>query len=296
MLTRRGFLFIARADQQDCIAGLIEEDETSSRDWVTEEECLRLNPLIRAGYCVGGAYDPRAHDIDVDAMLQWCLRSAKAKGARVLCRARVDQMRPSKDGWRLSSSNGAIDAQTVVNAAGAWADKVGAMAGAVPIGLVPKRRSAALVAAPDGADVSAAPLTADIEEEFYLKPDAGRLLISLADATPSEPCDARPEELDLAICADRIQRAFHVTIRRFDSSWAGLRSFTADGNPVVGFDPRAPGMYWLAGQGGYGIQSAPALARYASAALLGLPAPEDILAEGLKVADISATRFAKTGA
>src|SRR5690606_36975478 len=149
-------------------------------------------------------------------------------------------------GWRLETRNGSYRAPVVVNAAGAWADEIARMAGAAPVGLVPKRRTAMVVDEPDGKVDDAWPMVVDIDEQFYLKPDAGRLLISPADETPPPPCDPQPEELDIAICIDRIERAFDIQVRRIVNKWAGLRSFVADKVPVVGFDPDVPGFFWLA--------------------------------------------------
>ena len=155
------------------------------------------------------------------------------------------------------------------------------MAGAERIGLTPKRRTALMVAAPAGYDTRSLPLTIDVAEEFYLKPDAGKLLISPANEDPEPPCDVQPDEMDIAICVDRIERAFDVSVKRVESPWAGLRSFVADKSPVAGFSRKVDGFYWLAGQGGYGIQSAPGLAQYAAAELMRKPVPEHILAERL---------------
>ncbi|UCE32735.1 MAG: FAD-binding oxidoreductase, partial [Burkholderiales bacterium] len=179
----------------------------------------------------------------------------------------------------------------VVDAAGAWAEEIGRLAGAMAIGLVPKRRTAAIVAAPPGVGVEQVPITVDCEERFYLKPDAGRLLISPADETPSPPCDAQPEELDIAVCVDRIEAAFALRIGRIESKWAGLRSFVRDKCPVCGFDPQAPEFFWLAGQGGYGIQSAPALARLAAALALGGHVPDDIAAQGFALENVAPQRL-----
>ena len=164
------------------------------------------------------------------------------------------------------------------------------MAGLAPVGLTPKRRTALTVAPPEGVVPDRWPMVVDIDEQFYLKADAGKLLISPADATPSAPCDAQPEELDVAICIDRIETAFDLSLRRIESRWAGLRSFVPDGDPVAGYDPKGEGFFWLAGQGGYGIQTAPALARAAAALVRGEDIPGDIAAEGVTVAALARDR------
>ncbi|MFZ1425323.1 MAG: FAD-binding oxidoreductase, partial [Geminicoccaceae bacterium] len=164
---------------------------------------------------------------------------------------------------------GAVHGRIVVNAAGAWADHVAALAGLAPLGIVPHRRTAVIVSAPTDMPTTGWPMVEAIGETWYLKPDAGRLLCSPADETPCDPGDVQAEELDVAICVDRIEQAFTFPVRRIESRWAGLRCFARDRTPVVGEDPRAPGFFWLAGQGGYGIQIAPALAATAAALITG---------------------------
>ncbi len=153
----------------------------------------------------------------------------------------------------------------LINAAGAWADQIGKLCGARELGLQPLRRTAILVDAPEGVDIRHWPLVIDADEQFYFKPDAGKLLLSPADETPSPPCDAQPEELDVAIGVDRVEAALNLEVRRISHRWAGLRTFAPDRVPVLGFDAELPGFFWCAGQGGYGIQTAPAMARTAAA-------------------------------
>ncbi|CAG0909646.1 unnamed protein product [Cyprideis torosa] len=238
-------------------------------------------PLLRAGYAAAALWDTGTSEIDVAALHQGYLRMFKKNGGTVMTRAIVTDLVYSAVGWQIATPQGDFTAQRVVNAAGAWAEAVGQMAGAERIGLVPKRRTALMVDAPAGCDTGSLPLTIDVAEEFYLKPDAGKLLISPANEDPEAPCDVQPDEMDIALCVDRIERAFDLSVKRVESPWAGLRSFVADKSPVAGFSHKARGFYWLAGQGGYGIQSAPSLAQYAAAELMGKPVPEYILAERL---------------
>jgi D-arginine dehydrogenase len=248
-------------------------------------------PMLRPEYGAAALLDETGNDIDVAALHQGYLRQLKAAGGEVLTRTEVGGLSRSGDDWVIDTRDGPIRAGIVVNAAGAWADELGAMAGAEPIGLIPKRRTAAVIAAPAGTNVHALPMIVDIDEQFYLKPDAGRLLISPADETPASPSDAQPEEIDVAICVDRIETAFEIQVRRIENKWAGLRSFVADKSPVAGFSQTAPGFYWLAAQGGYGIQSAPALARFAAAQVTGRDVPADILDQGVDPADLSPARL-----
>ena len=178
----------------------------------------------------------------------------------------------------------------MVDAAGAWADAVAALAGLAPLGIRPKRRTAILVAPPAGVDVRAWPAVADVAEEWYVKPDAGKLMASPADETPSEPCDVQAEELDVAICVDWIERALDLGVRRVEHRWAGLRCFAPDKTPVVGPDPRAPGFVWLAGQGGYGIMTAPVLAAITAHLVAGAPLPAWV-GEGMDLAALHPDRL-----
>ena len=193
--------------------------------------------------------------------------------------------------WTATTWDGDFAAPVVVNAAGAWADHVAALAGLPPVGLVPKRRTALIVAAPPGDDVSTWPITIDVAETGYFKPESGKLLVSPADETPVDACDVQPDELDIAIAVERLVERTTIRVIHVERKWAGLRSFVADKTPVVGFDPLAAGFFWLAGQGGYGIQTAEGLARCA-AMLIGTDyLPDDIAASGLAAATLSPARF-----
>jgi D-arginine dehydrogenase len=291
LLSPRLIMMLARSDQQASLDSLVEQVSAAGKTSVIDEREVRTtNPLVREGYAHAAMLDRAGQDIDVGALHQGFLRLFRAAGGELVTGAGVDALERTGDGWRLETRNGSYQAQVVVNAAGAWADVIGTMAGAETIGLVPKRRTAAMIAAPDRPGVVDYPITIDIDEQFYLKPDAGRLLISPADETPTEPCDAQPEELDIAVCVDRIEAAFDLQVNRIENKWAGLRSFVADKSPVAGFSKQADGFYWLAGQGGYGIQSSPALSAFAAAQILGQPVPGYIDDEGLDVQDLSPGR------
>jgi D-arginine dehydrogenase len=186
----------------------------------------------------------------------------------------------------------AVSAPVLINAAGAWADELAHACGARPLGLQPLRRTALLVEPPPGIDVSTWPAVIDTDEEFYLKPDAGKLLLSPADETPAPPGDAHPDEMDVAIGVDRVEAALDIKVQRVTHSWAGLRTFSPDRAPVLGFDADISGFFWCAGQGGYGIQTSPAMARAAAALARKEPLPADISAEGLTTVDLSPERFA----
>ena len=279
--------FVAREDQAASLDAM--QKELADVSTVQRIEGAELNerlPLLREGYAAGAIWDSGTSEIDVAALHQGYLSRFKASGGTVLTNAPVTALKPTAAGWQIDTKQCELSAAVVVNAAGAWADEVGQMAGAEHIGLVPKRRTALMIDAPAGFDLADMPLVVDVDEQFYLKPDAGKLLISPANEDPEPPCDVQPDEMDIAICVDRIERAFQVSVRRIENPWAGLRSFVADKCPVAGFSAEVEGFYWLAGQGGYGIQSAPGLAQFAAAEVLGKPLPGHILDERLDPATI----------
>jgi D-arginine dehydrogenase len=178
-----------------------------------------------------------------------------------------------------------------VNASGAWGDEIAALAGAKPVGITPKRRTAILFQPPPGIDPRPWHSVIDADEEFYFRPDAGRIMASPADETPSPPCDAQPEELDIAILVDRLEKAANLPVQRIENRWAGLRTFAKDKTPVVGFDPKTEGFFWLVGQGGYGIQTAPGISRLVGALVRGQGVPSDIADLGVSEQALSPARF-----
>ncbi|MDU9004353.1 NAD(P)/FAD-dependent oxidoreductase [Sedimentitalea todarodis] len=279
LLNRRGVVFPARKDQSAAMEALHDDlgDAVAKLD---AAEVLMAAPLLRDGYAVGGLFDADASDIDVHALHQHYLRRFRSEGGLLRVDAEVTAIEHD-GGWTVHTSTGSTTAPIVINASGAWADEIAALAGVRRRGLMPKRRTALIVAPPPGIEPQNWPMIVDVEEQFYLKPDAGKFLISPADADLSPPCDAQPDELQVAICIDRIERAFDLTIRRIESKWAGLRSFLPDGCPLAAYETDMPGFFWLAGQGGYGIQTAPALARAAAAIVQGRAMPPDIADQGV---------------
>jgi D-arginine dehydrogenase len=230
-------------------------------------------------------------DIDVHALHQGFLRGARAAGAILMTDSKIDDVQHRGGVWSIALKEGLVSAPVLINAAGAWADEVAELCGALALGLQPLRRTALLVDPPGGIDIRRWPAVIDVDETFYFKPDATRLLLSPADETPQGPGDAQPEELDVAVAVDRLQTAVDIEVRRVSHSWAGLRTFAPDRVPVLGFDPHVAGFFWCAGQGGYGIQTAPAMARMAAALVKHESLPADIAAEGLQAADLSPQRF-----
>ena len=275
LLGPRGELYVGRAEDRE----LIEEEADSARHAGAKVELLdgagarALVPSLRPEWVAHAWYDSSAMDMEVGAILQGFLRRLRHGGGIVRTDAEVLALGRGGEGWIVSAHSGEASAPVVVNASGAWADMVAGIAGLGPLGIEPKRRTAIIVDPPPGQDSRRWPGVLDSREAWYMKPEAGKLMCSPADETPSEPCDAQPEELDIAICVDRVQQAVDIEIRRIEHSWAGLRCFAPDRTPVAGFDPRAEGFFWLAGQGGYGIMTAPALAAIAARLITGTALP-----------------------
>jgi len=257
------------------------------------DDCLRYCPVLRPERLSHGIVEPTAGDIDVHAIHGGYLAAARRAGATLVCDAEVHAMTRRDGVWRIETRTGTFAAPVVANCAGAWGDALAGLAGVAPLGLVPRRRTAFTFRGPDGLDCSAWPLVADDGESFYFKPEAGLIMGSLADETPSEPCDAQPEELDLAQAAANIMDWTTLDIRRFEKRWAGLRSFLPDRLPACGWDTTAEGFFWDVGQGGAGIQTSAALSDYAASIILDRPVPEALAAAGMTRKTLSPTRLAE---
>lgn len=298
LLTPRGVLLIGRADQAPALDAAFAEGArlTPTVERLDQAGALARAPMLRADYVAGAVWEPDAMDLDVHAIHHGYLRGLKARGGRAVNDAEVRELARRDGLWMARTPAGDFSAPVLVNAAGAWADSVAALAGVRPVGLVPKRRTAVTFdpvfdSAGDAEGLNGWPMVIDVDETFYFKPDAGRMLASPADETPVEPCDVQPEELDVALTVDRVEQAARFRIRRLTHRWAGLRSFVADKVPVVGFDGEADGFLWLAGQGGYGIQTAPAMARTAAALATGGGLPAEVAGLGVAPADLAPARL-----
>lgn len=289
LLSRRETLFLV-PDGQEAQGARLAEESVGLID-ISEARAREKMPLLKAGYARRGLLDPDTGDLDVDRLHQGFLRALKGQGGALMGSAPAQAIERKAGEWRVATPAGRFSAPVLVNAAGAWGDVVASLAGVEPIGLQPKRRSMAVVPAPAGHDVAAWPLISDVGETFYAKPQSGKLLVSPAEATPVEPHDAYADDLALAEGLARFEQAVDMKVTRIEHSWAGLRSFVTDGSPVCGYDPSAQGFFWLVGQGGYGIQSAPAMARAAAALIGGERIPDDIAREGFEAADLAPDRF-----
>jgi D-arginine dehydrogenase len=295
LLTPRGALVAGRADQETAIRAAAAEYAklVPSVRWLDPAEVLQRMPLFKPAAVQGGAlFEPEADDMDVAAIHGGFLRGARAAGALLRLDAEVIRLERKNNRWLISMRSGEpIAAANIVNASGAWADVLAGLAGAKPVGLVPKRRTAFTFDSPAGLAIEHLPMAIDFDETFYFKPEVGQFLASPADETPSAPCDVQPEEMDIAIAVDRIETATTLLIRRIKNKWAGLRSFVADKNLVVGYDDAIPGFFWLAGQGGYGIQTGAAAGRLATNLALGQGLPADIAELGVTETALSPRRL-----
>lgn len=248
--------------------------------WLEGDALREAVPCLSLERWRAGILEPGGLDLDVHGIHQGYVRGLRARGGEIVTGADVGRVTRRGGRWLLQTSRGDFTARVVVNAAGAWAEDVGLRAGARPIGLTPLRRTAVLVDA--GPAARGWPYVGDICEDFYFKPDAGRLMVSPCDETPVAPCNAAPDPYDVAVAVDRLERATTLVVPNVAHRWAGLRSFVSDRTPVVGRDPEVEDLVWLAAQGGYGIQTAPALARACRALAVGEELPPELTALGVR--------------
>jgi D-arginine dehydrogenase len=272
LLSPMPVMYVARTDQMTSLEAEFEHSDglVSHLDGKAARD---LCPVLRPGHAAAALLEKGACGIDVHALHQAFLRGLRRRGGRVVTEAGVSALARTSV-WTVESTAGSFRGSVVVNAAGAWADQLAAMAGVEPRGLTPMRRTAFTF--DPHVDTEEWPMVIDIDEDFYFKPDGSLLLASPCDETPMPPCDVRHEELDVAIAIDRIQKATTLEIRHVSSAWAGLRTFAPDRRPVVGWAPGTGGFFWLAGQGGFGIMTSPAMAATATALIVGGELPDGI--------------------
>jgi D-arginine dehydrogenase len=291
LMSPRAAMIVANAEGLGRLEAMMKcADAAPSMQQISTSEARQCVPILRPEWVAGAVLDESGCDMDVAAIHQGYLRLARRAGAQVVLGAAELRLDRQAGQWRVRCRAGNFSAPVLVNATGAWADVVARQAGVPTVGLQPKRRTALTIAAPVAHDTRGWPMTIDVDETVYFKPDAGQMLLSPANEDPMEPCDVAPEELDVALAVDRFETLTTETVKRINHRWAGLRSFVADKSPVAGFDPHAEGFFWLAGQGGYGIQMAPALARAAAALVMGQAFPADIAAEGVVPDDMAPDR------
>lgn len=287
-LTPRETLFLMPEGQQDSWDELMAVQKGMHEIPVTEAKTKF--PLLKQSYARRALLDPFTADIDVDLLHQNYLKLFRQRGGALICSAPVTALERNAR-WRVRAGGKEFEARIVVDSAGAWGGEVAGLAGKTSVKLQPKRRSIAVVPPPLGWNIMDWPLVNDLAVTWYCKPQSGKLLVSPADETPVDPHDAYADDLTLAEGIERFQQAVDMEVTRVERTWGGLRSFASDGNPVIGYDKVEDGFFWLIGQGGYGIQSSPALSRFAAALVRQQALPADIMDEGLKLADISPDRF-----
>jgi D-arginine dehydrogenase len=287
----RSVLFAAREGQGERLHAFLNSMDSERLESKSADEAIELCPVLKRQGLIGAALETSSADIDVHELHQGYLRMLKSRGGTVATSAQVTHLQRDGDTWRITTEHGTWRAALIVNAAGAWAAQIAALAGAQSVGFQPLKRTACLLDPPAGSRSDSWPMLLDVDEQFYLKPDAGRLLLSPADETPSAPCDAQPDELDIAVAVDRLEAVTTLTVRRIIHKWAGLRSFVADRTPLVGYDVEQPTFFWLAALGGYGIQTAPALSGLAASLLLRKAPDAELLSFGLDIAQLAPERL-----
>jgi len=295
ILSPRGVLYVAWQGHEAALEALWAQLSNSGSpvERVDAATALARLPVLRAEGLLGAIAEPEAMDIDVHALHQGYLRGARRRGAELRLSAELQLARHDGEVWQVHFTDGSrATARHLVNAAGAWADVVATRCGVATLGLQPKRRSAFTFDPPLGVDHRRWPTVCAVDESWYFKPDAGQLLGSPANADPTGPHDVQPEELDIALGIDGIQHHTSLHIHRPRRTWAGLRTFAPDGELVLGFDATAPGFFWLAGQGGYGIQSAAGAAALAAAQLTRKAIPPVLVGFGVDPPMVAPTRSA----
>ncbi|MGE0420559.1 MAG: NAD(P)/FAD-dependent oxidoreductase [Acetobacteraceae bacterium] len=268
LMRHRPVLFLANASQEQEMAEFLAEGIGLRR--IDPAQAHAMLPALRPGYAVAAAVEDDAFDMDVAAIHQGFLRMLRANGGTLALRSRAGRIERQDGAWLVETSSGTVfRAPVVIDAAGAWGDEVAAVAGVRPLGLTPKRRTAAIID-PAPHDAETWPMTIDVAHGWYARPEARtRLLVSPADETPIHPHDVQPDELDIALGIDRMQQALDIRVTRVEHAWAGLRTFTQDGSLALGWDKRVEGFFWAVGQGGYGIQTSPAAGRLVTDLVLG---------------------------
>ncbi len=296
LLKPRGMLLIGGHDDAAALDRAAEECAryVAGVQRLNAAQTREMVPVLRDDYLGGAVFDPEAMDIDVHSLHYGFLRGLRARGGSTITDAEVISVERVRGYWTARTPSGNFTAHILVNAAGAWCDKIAGLIGAAPVGLIPKRRTAFTFQAPSGTSSENWPVVHDLHETFYFKPDAGKILASPADETPMEPCDAHPDDIDIAAAVDRIQRCASLPVTHIERKWAGLRSFVSDGCPVIGYDPRVAGFFWIAGQGGYGIETSPAIGRLSASLTAARGVPRDLADLGIHAETVSPARFAQS--
>lgn len=294
ILTPRGALYIAHVGQEHMLDTAYNAYHAQQLEVyrLTASQAIDMVPCLSSHNLVGAIHDPVASDMDVHGLHQGFVRGMRNHGVTLLTNAQLQSATCEHGVWTLCTSRAeVVRARAIINAGGAWADTVAANCGVAQIGIQPMRRSAFLFPAPEGVDISRWPTVLGVDESYYFKPDAGALLGSSANADPVPPHDVVPEELDIATGIYRIEQTTTLRIRRPSHVWAGLRSFASDHEFVIGWDAKVQGFFWLAGQGGYGIQTAAAASELASVLVLNKAMSASLSEHGVNAEIVDPARF-----
>jgi len=293
----RGAMFLALPEEQAKLR--LQGEELLRRgarvDIVEARDALKYCPVIRADKFSLALYEQDCKDIDTNALMAGYLKSFKRRGGQLVTAARVSGLAFSHGRWTAKTTKGDYEAPIVVNAAGGWVQQIARMSGLPTRHVVPFRRTAVIFDPPAGSDIRTWPMTFDVAETFYFKPEAGRIMVSPIDMAVSEPCDAQADELEVAIAIDRIHTNTTMEVRSVKHKWGGLRTFAPDHEPVIGLDPAAEGFVWLAGQGGNGVMAGAAAARLVASLALGEGVPDDIASLGVTEKAVSPARACVSG-
>lgn len=292
LVTPRGALFLAHEHERVRLQQQADEllRRGAAIEMTTAKEALKFCPVIRSGEFATAMYEPDCKDVDSNALVTSYLRALRKNGGTFLTDARVEMLERSGSTWRASTPRGVFEAPIAVNAAGGWVQEVAKLANLSYRNVVPFRRTAIVFDPPQGSAIQSWPMTFDVSETFYFKPEAGRIMVSPIDMAPSPPCDAQADELEVAIAVDRIHRFTTMNVRTVVHKWGGLRTFAPDHEPVIGRDPEQPSFIWLAGQGGNGVMGGAAAARLAACFALNTSIPKDMAALGITPESVSPGR------
>lgn len=290
LLEPRGMMSVALGQPLSCLTSLVDAGN-GEIELIDKNQTLQLAPFLNPDKLQGAAYEEAVEDIDVAALHQGFLKALSISGGELIVNMAVKGITRHNGVWEISAGDEVFRSRIVVNAAGAWADSIGSMAGLRPIHLSPKRRSAILVDVPGTIDLAKVPAMDFVGGENYIKPEKTRLMVSPGDAVPVEAQDIQADDYDIAVLVDWLESTTSIRVSRIDHQWAGLRSFVPDGHPVVGFASEAEGFFWLAGQGGYGIMMAPSLGRACAELILRGRLPKEFTDAGIKREFLSPDRI-----
>lgn len=292
LVSPRGALFLALEHEQDPLRAQADDlaKRGASFELIGTSAALKVCPVIRAEKFALALYEPDCMDIDTNALMNGYGRALRRSGAKLIMNSRVVRLARDAAGWRIWTEHAEFTGAIVVNAAGGWVQEVARIAGLGYRNVVPFRRTAVTFDVPAGTDIRSWPMTFDVAETFYFKPEAGRIMVSPVDMAASEPCDAQADELEIAVAIDRIHALTTMEVRAISHKWGGLRTFAPDHEPVIGRDPESESFIWLAGQGGNGVMGAAAAARLAASLAIGNPIPTDIASLGVTVESVSPGR------